>query len=113
MSLMTETTEWILAEKPGPDDIRQTIDNLAHQHASSSPEQRSELIACIAYLCQLLNLDAAAVVLSESEDRAASVALDASPLVLHHEVWDLDHAVDAAAKRERFRELRESLMRPF
>jgi hypothetical protein len=113
MSLLAESQAWVSECTPDGEEIRQTIDNLAHKHAVAAPAQRHELVKSIHYLCGLLSVDPNTVVLAPEPALQTPNALDASPLVDPQLGMPEGMQLSSAEKLARFTALREELARPF
>jgi hypothetical protein len=108
MNALEQARQWLTDEKPGPDEIRQSIDNLCHQLAGCrSKEGQAELQAAI----QLL--------MSQFGD-TPEVTLPEPPTATQLDYGSLFPVSDEALapisieeRRQRFETLREELERPF
>lgn len=108
MNALEQARQWLTDEKPSPDEIRQSVDNLCHQLAGCrSKEGQAELQGAI----QLL--------LSQFGD-TAEVALPEPPTVAQLDYGSLfpvseetQAPISVEERRQRFDILREELERPF
>lgn len=105
MSVLQKAMEWLKLEKPGQEEIQQTVDNLCHQLARPPDGiSEAELHSAIAHLMFAIGKDPKDLVLP---DKPAKAELDLSPL---GGIADTEATLlTSAERRERFLKLKDDL----